>query len=716
MKQVFIDPREGVVVLDVPAPTRPPGWVLVRTLASIISSGTERTAAAASGNPIRRAIADPSIALRVAERIRRAGVASAVGAVQERLARLTPVGYSLAGVVVEVDESDGGPSSVKFGQLVACAGTGYANHAEYAAVPRNLVVPAPDGISPRQAAFGTLGAIALQAVRRCDPDIGETIAVVGMGLVGQLIAAIATRAGCRVIGVEPRRERARLALDAGWVREFAEPGSAADAMVRRVAEGNGVDAVILAAATPSDDPINWAARSTRERGRVVVVGDIGLDIDREPFYRRELDLRLSRSYGPGRYDPTYEEGGIDYPRAQVRWTEGRNIGAFLAMLGPGGINVDRLVSQSHPIENAAAGFAGIAEGKALAVELTYPDALSLAQPARRIELGTRREARPGTIGLGIVGVGTFARATRIPDTRQTRGVEIVGVAARSPGTARRAAEFTGARFCVTDPAELIADPDVDAVMVLTRHDSHASIAAAALRAGKHVFVEKPLGLTIEECREVCNAAETAGRVAAIGFNRRLAPLTRELRVWLESRSGPITLTYHVEAGQLPADHWLLDSSLGGGRIVGEACHFGDLMAWLIGWPPTTVRAMAPSPIDAANELTALFGFGDGSIGTLVYSASGHSGLGKERLLGARDGGSFELNDFETLHFADERGTRRVAAGADPKGHRAIVADFIQSIQTGAPPAASAIDGAWATAATRAAVRSARLNTIEEIAL
>jgi predicted dehydrogenase/threonine dehydrogenase-like Zn-dependent dehydrogenase len=710
VRQAFVDARAGVTVLDVPAPTRAPGQLLVRTAYSVISAGTETTATRSAGSVLQRAIARPDLVRQVARRAIERGIGDAASAVQARLAQLTPLGYSSAGTVLEADAE----SDLRPGQMVACAGAAYAHHAEVVVVPRNLAAPVPDGLDPRAAAFATIGAIALQGVRRAGAEIGEVVGVVGLGLVGQLAAELLTAQGCRVLGFDTRGERIALAREAGAIVEGAAPGPEADALVQRHTERHGLDAVLLVAATPSSDPVNWAFAACRERGRVVVVGEVGLDLAREPFYRGELDLLISRSYGPGRYDPTYEELGIDYPYGRVRWTENRNMAAFLDLALRGRVRVERLITNEFGLDEARAAYAVVEGGTGLGVLFRYGAEADEATTSARAQPRLSLRAPPGGRGrvrLGLIGPGHFTQTVHLPNLRRMRDVRVRAVVSRNGGRARRVGESVGAEYCATDYAEALRDPELDAVLIGTRHDLHAAISRQALEAGKHVFVEKPLGLSNEECAEVVDAVERSGRLLAVGFNRRLAPLALRLKAWLGGRAGPMILHYHVEAGALPADHWLLDPAEGGGRILGEAVHFFDFLTWLVGAEPVALSAGAPD--DPLNELTSQLRFADGSVATLLYSGRGDTALGKERIEGARGGAAFILDDFAELRLAEKARSTRERTRSD-KGHAALLANFVAAVAGRERLAVSAADGASATALAVAAIRAARDGTVVDL--
>jgi predicted dehydrogenase len=704
VRQVFVDARVGVVVEEVPAPVRQPGQLLVRTHFSAISTGTESSATGAAGGLIKRAIARPDLVKAVAKRAIERGLSETAALVRSRLDRLSPLGYSLSGTVIEADPE----SDLACGQLVACAGASYAYHAELVTVPRNLVVPVPHGVDLRAGALTTLGAIALQGVRRARAELGEIVAVVGLGLVGQLVAELLTANGCRTFGLDPRPERVEAARARGAIVAGSAPGPAADDLVAGQTDRRGLDAVLIAAAAPGSDPINWAARFCRERGRIVVVGDVGLTLEREPLYRGELDVLVSRSYGPGRYDPTYEEDGIDYPFGHVRWTENRNMAAFLDLVARGRVDLTPLTGQTFTLERAGEAYALATGGEALAVLFDYgvaPEEAATARPDRRLALPRTAAPRAGALRLGIIGPGHFFQNVHLPNLRRRDDVAIRAIASRTGWSARKLAESVGAAYCATDHHELLADAEIDAVLIGTRHDLHAALAADALAAGKHVFVEKPLGLTVEECRHVGDAVETSRRLLTVGFNRRCAPLALRLREWLGGRAGPTIVTFTVEAGPLPRGHWLLDPREGGGRIVGEGCHFLDFLGWLIGAAPGSVIATALGP-EPRDELAAQLGFPDGSVAVLTYSGRGDAALGKELVVGSRGGGTFRLDDFADLTVAEGGRATRWRERPD-KGHAALLGSFVQAARGTGQLAATVEDGIRATELALAAVESAR---------
>jgi predicted dehydrogenase/threonine dehydrogenase-like Zn-dependent dehydrogenase len=666
-------------VVDVPVPALLPGTALVRNVASVISMGTERSALEfARKSLVGKAAARPDLVRQLIRKVQTEGPLRAYELARSRLDAPMVPGYSSAGRILEAaaDVTDLAP-----GRLVACAGGGYASHAEVVRVPRNLLAAVPDGVAAEDAAFATLGAIALHGFRLADPTLGETVAVSGLGLIGLLAVQIAAAAGCRVIGIDPDSGRVDLARRMGAMLAVAPED--AEESARAATGGVGVDAVLIAAATSSSDPVRTAAEICRDRGRVVVVGAVGLELDRRPFFEKEISLRVSRSYGPGRYDPAYEEGGEEYPIGYVRWTENRNLQAFLELLRAGRVDVSRLVSHRFPIGDAVAAYERVAKGggDTLAVLLDYPDADTGGddEGPLRVAVAPVVGSRPvgaGGVGVGFLGAGNFATATLLPALRRLDGIRLEGVVTSTGVSARAAAERFGFRFAATDEAAVLEDERVDLVAIATRHDRHAGQIVRALEAGKHVFCEKPPALNAEELRAIARAHAAAGdRVLFVGYNRRYAPLAVELKAHFDAgaEDAPVVAHYRVNAGALPAGHWLHDPAVGGGRIIGEACHFVDFLADLAGSEPLTAHAAATGrrTDPTADDVTLTFTFADGSVGALTYVASGDGRLGKERVEAFGRGRAAVLDDFRVLElYAD--GSRKVRRSPfrQDKGHAA----------------------------------------------
>ncbi|HSM34908.1 MAG TPA: bi-domain-containing oxidoreductase [Longimicrobiales bacterium] len=711
-------------VVDVPPPSLLPGTVIVETAASVISTGTERAAIEfARKNVLGKAAARPDLVRQLLRKVQSEGVLRTYELARSRLdAPLTP-GYSSAGTILA---SHADVAGVPAGALVACAGAGYASHAEIVRVPRNLVAVVPDGVSAEQAAFSTIGAIALHGFRLAEPTLGETVVVSGLGLIGLLAVQIARAGGCRVIGVDPDASRARLAETLGAERAVS-PGDAPRA-VADATEGAGADVVLIAAATSSNDPIDRAAEVCRDRGRIVLVGAVGLELDRRPFFAKELSFRVSRSYGPGRYDPAYEEGGEDYPLGYVRWTENRNMKAFLELLRAGSVAVEPLITRRCGIADAVDAYEAIGSGPEapLAIVITYPGAAggeaappSDAAPAARARTedgGAPPAEAPGAggsearVGVGFLGAGAFATGTLLPAMGRVEGLRLVGVVASTGVSANATAERFGFDYPATDAGRLLGDPTVDVVAIATRHDLHAAQTAEALAAGKHVFCEKPLALDEAGLQTVEVAARAASdRLLFVGYNRRYAPLAAELERFFSRapEGGSLVMQIRVNAGAVPPTHWVHDLDVGGGRIIGEVCHFVDLMAFLCGSDPVEAFAYAAGgrADAAADDLVASLRYRDGSVGTVAYSAAGDRRMPKERIEVIGRGRSAVLDDFRRLEcYAD--GARKVTRSRwrQDKGHSGEWRAFLDMLRRHrAPPS---LDSYLATSrATFAIVRS-----------
>jgi predicted dehydrogenase/threonine dehydrogenase-like Zn-dependent dehydrogenase len=703
MKQVFFDGKGKLLVKDVPAPVTPDHGALVHVEASLISSGTELVQAAGGGSLLRKALAQPELIGRAIQLALREGLGFAARAVQDVSETWIPAGYSAAGVVVET----GAQADVSAGQHVACGGAGVANHAEFIAVPRNLMTPMPEGVAHTQAAFTTVGAIALQGVRRAEVTLGETVVVVGLGLIGQITAQLLDAAGCRVIGSDPISERRDLAakLSGAWT---VDP-SLGDAVeqVMRLTGGVGADKVILCAATPASEPANQAFEMCRERGRVVMVGAMGMDLARTVLYQRELDFVISRSTGPGRYDPRYEIEGIDYPIGQVRWTEQRNMAAFLQFVADGKVDVESLISATYPIAEAVNAYEAVQSG-ALAVLLTYGEggAIAIAPTAEAAAIPRAvaiRAAQPRRerIGVTVVGAGNFVRAVHLPNLKASPLFSVQAVVSGGGASAAQLAEKAGATLATSDLSAALAEPGVDAVLIATRHHLHAEQAIAAAQAGKHIFLEKPMGMTVRQCEAILDATREAGVLLTVGFNRRAAPTARALKAALDATPGPKTLIFRVNAGPLPDTHWLLDPVEGGGRLLGEGVHFIDFICGMVGASPTIVTAQG-----AGQDFELAMRFLDGSLGVVLYTALGSVQFPKERVEVFAGGGVAVLDDFRSLALTGMAG-KGIRGAAQDKGQRALLDNFGAAICSDTDLIVTCEDGLRATRIALAALESMR---------
>ncbi|MEZ0395381.1 MAG: bi-domain-containing oxidoreductase [Anaerolineales bacterium] len=685
MKQVLQNMKSGkTLVAETPVPTPQAGQALVRLAASLVSAGTERMVVEfAEKSLVGKARSRPDLVRQVLDKARREGLLPTLQAAFSRLDQPMALGYSSAGVVVALGA---GMDGLAVGQRVACAGGGYAVHAEYNLVPRRLLTPLPDEVDFESAAFTTLGAIALHGFRLAEPQIGESVAVIGLGLLGLLAGQIAAAAGCRVLGIDLDPGRTALAASLGLP---AVTRPEAEEAARAFTASRGFDAVLICADTPSSDPVELAGLIARDRARVVAVGAVGLSLPRKLYYEKELSFINSRSYGPGRYDSHYEEQGHDYPLGYVRWTEGRNFEAVVGLMAAGRLQVRPLITHRFPIEQAAEAYAVITGKKKepfLGVLLTYPSASFEAQGAK-IEFRTNRAARPSPVALGVLGAGLFAHATLLPALRKVAGIERLGVASAGGLHAAHAARKFGFRYATSSDEEILNDPQINTVAILTRHDSHADLVVKALQAGKHVFVEKPLAITPEQLAEIEAALLSApSSIIMAGFNRRFAPLTSALQEFLAGPREPLYMHYRINAGYLPPAHWLHDPTQGGGRIVGEGCHFIDFLTCLAGAVPVSVtaRALPDAGRYRQDNVSMTFAFPDGSLGVVDYLANGDKSYPKERLEVFCGGRIAVLDDFRTLETIRE-GRRRKIKMAQDKGWGGEWRAFVQAIQAGGPP-------------------------------
>ena len=699
MKQV-VQPASGgsVRVIDVPRPAIGPTEVLVQTVASAVSPGTERAVTKlARSNLAAKARARPDLVRQVVRKAQTDGLASTARAVRARLDDDVPLGYSAAGIALEVGEAVAG---ITPGQLVATGGAGKANHAEFQAVPGLLCAPVPDGVAPAEAAFATVASVALHALRIADVGAGGKVVVVGLGLLGQLGVRLAQAAGCDVAGIDVAHFQIDRAKQSGALA-LAEAGEDTTKAILEWSRGRGADAVLLMAASSSSGIVGRAPALCRDGANVVVVGDVGLQLDRRPFYERELNLRFARSYGPGRYERAYEEWGVDYPPGLVRWSEGRNLEAVLDLLASGRLSVVDLVTHRFTIENAATAYDLVEKGTepSLGIVFDYP---TVPDPDSAIVL---RPPRSEPLGVGLIGAGAFARTVLVPAFKEAGFDRLVSVASASGLSARRMAERAGFEKAVSGADGVIDDPEVSLVVIATPHDSHARLASQALRAGKHVYCEKPLALTVDELDDVEAAQRESGSVLFVGFNRRYSEAVGVVRDHFAGGTGPLVLTYRVNAGAVAESHWYHDRRQGG-RLVGEACHFVDTCAAIVGAPATRVAAMASGRHEVALEQSFVItmGYADGSVAAITYCSEGEVSVGKERLevLGRRRAAT--IVDFKEIQI-DGREVR----GSFDKGHRATVRRFMTQLTAPTPP----LDAISSMRTTLAAVASLRSGAQEE---
>ncbi|MGC3973875.1 MAG: bi-domain-containing oxidoreductase [Nitrospira sp.] len=687
MKQILQYNRSNTIqVGEVPPPSLRGSGLLVLNEASLISPGTEKSVVqSAQKSLVSRAMERPEQVRKVLAAVQKDGLSQTLSRVFDKLDTPVALGYSCAGTVVEVAQDAG---NFAIGDRVACAGQNYASHAEMVYVPKHLCVKIPDLVDCEDASFVTLGAIALQGVRQAEPRLGDRIAVIGLGLLGQLTVQLLKASGCRVLGSD--LDPSKLALARQFGADLTVDPSALTQTARTFSEGQGVDAVIITASTKDNGPIEVAGEIARKKGRVVVVGAIGMNVPREPYYKKELELRLSMSYGPGRYDNQYEEQGRDYPFAYVRWTEQRNMQAFLELVAERKVLLKPLITHRFPIEQAGSAYAMMMEGKApyIAMVITYSSDRARPLP-RIITTGTGKAARP--VALGIIGAGNHVKDMLLPPLQSMNNVGIRGICTASGISAKTLAGKVGAAYCTSDAQSILDDAGVTSVLIGTRHDSHAALVIKSLLADKHVFVEKPLCLTEEELQEIratYDKKSADGLHLMVGFNRRFSPHAKEARTFFSSRANPLVMLYRVNAGRIPPDHWVQDPHIGGGRILGEVCHFVDYMQALCGALPTTVfagRIGKHSSDITQDQCSITLSFDDGSIGTILYSAEGNAGLSKERFEAHADGRSLVMDDFLETSFYEGSHRRIFKTAKRDKGFAEEMASFVQAVESGSPP-------------------------------
>lgn len=678
MKQILQSARSGELELvEVPSPTPAPGQVLVANHYSVVSPGTEKMALDfARKSLVSKARSRPDLVKQVLKKLQHEGPMPTYRAVTTRLEAPQPLGYATAGVVVAVGE---GVEGFAPGDRVACAGAGYANHAELITVPDNLVVHVPAELELDKAAFATLGAIAMQGVRVADPRLGEVVAVIGLGLIGQLTVQLLRAAGCQVLAIDINEDRIAEAMDQGatW---SAVPGDDHEPWKNAATNGYGADIAIVTAASESSAPITLAADLCRVKGCVVAVGATAMDLDRRSFYPKELELRMSMSYGPGRYDRRYEELGLDYPISHVRWTENRNLQSFVNLAAAGDIDPAKLDAEVVAFEDAEGSYEALAKGerKNLAIIFKYKGA---PDEARTLELAKPSARRDGDVGIAFVGAGNYAKAQLIPAIASASKVRKVQVVTATGASARRTSEKYDYASCGTDPQEVFGNDAVDLVFIATQHDSHASLARDAMKAGKAVWLEKPIGLDQESVRELVAAARDTQGFLSVGYNRRFSPHAEKVRETFDGRSEPMSIRYTIAAGATPAGTWVTDPKTGGGRIIGECCHFIDLCIYLVGTLPSSVYARGLSRDSARDDsFVANVSFTDGSVATLEYLANASAELPKER---------FEVSSERKTAICENFRSTTVMGGTplktlnQNKGQREAVLAVIDACRTGA---------------------------------
>ena len=657
MKQIFTQ-SGNITTEDVPAPLCGDNEVLVNNAYSLISVGTESASLHGGGKGVvgiaSKAISNPDLVHKAMEMAKKEGISKTIKVIKGQTGNLTPLGYSSSGVVLEVGKNI---SDIAVGDRVACAGAGYASHAEIISVPGNLVCKIPDDVDFEEAAFTTLGAIAMQGARRAQVQFGDNVVVIGLGLLGQIACQILKAAGAHVIGIDVMEGRVELAKELGADICFAGGTDAVD-KVLRCTDGVGADSVIIYAATASSEPVKQAMQMARKKGKVVVVGAVGMEIDRSPFYEKELDFLISCSYGPGRYDSLYEEKGVDYPIGYVRWTENRNMQEFLKMLSEKKVNVKRLIDHTFPIEEADKAYETLnSEKRPIGVLFRYRE-LTKRETSRKTQLKPS-VINTDKINVAVIGAGGFAQAYHLPNLKKIPLYNIKAVVTRTGSNAKKIAEEYGAEYCTTDYKEVLSDEDVNLVLIATRHHLHAPIIIEAANAGKHIFVEKPIAMNYEDCKEVYGAVMENKVNLTIGFNRRFAPLAQKAKRIVENRKNPLMITYRINSAGMKKEHWINDPVEGGGAITGEGCHFFDFCNWIVGREPMRIYAEMISSDDEsvvdANNIMSTIRYEGGSVASVIYTTIGNESFPKERIEIFVDGGVVAIDDFKELTVAGMAG-------------------------------------------------------------
>lgn len=677
MKQVIQDFKDGKIkVIDAPIPKPEKGTIIVKNVSSLISVGTEKsTVSVGKKNIIGKAKARPDLVKKVIETMKKEGVFSTLKKVQSKMDEYKLLGYSSSGIVLEIGE---GVRDFKVGDRVACGGGNYAIHSEIIKVPMNLCVKLPKNVSFEEGAFGTIGAIALQGVRQLSPNIGENIGVIGSGLIGLLTIQILKANGCKVFSIDIKKENLELAKEYGSdICAFINEDLVLK--VKNFTNSKYLDGVIITASTPSSEPINLSAKLLRDKGKIVIVGNVGMNIEREIFYMKEIEVCLSRSYGPGRYDPNYEEKGIDYPIGYVRWTEKRNIEGFIDLISQKKINVKDLITHTFDINNAEIAYKTILEGKEkiLGVLFKYPQEVEKEKNIFIIKEKVYKEK--DKVNIGIIGAGNFGKAYIIPNLVKNKNVNIVGVATQKVANAVNLSKKYNIGFASGDPKEIIDNENIDTVFIMTRHDSHGEFVLNCLENNKNVFVEKPLGIRIEEIEKIKKALARSNSRLMIGFNRRFSPHSVKLKELLTDYHNPLNVIYRINAGFLPDEHWLKDPDFGGGRIIGEGCHFVDYLRFLTGSPIKEIYAK--SNIEKDNK-TIIVIFEDGSIGTIHYITIGDKSFPKERIEVFVDGKVGVIDDFKISHLYNNGKKNIFKTKGISKGYKEEIDLFIDSILKG----------------------------------
>jgi len=687
LKQIIQNYKGGdIKIEEVPAPSLKPGGILVKNSASLISAGTEKYIVnLAQSSLASKAKQRPDLVKQVIEKAKKDGIISTVKRVKGKLDSALPLGYSSAGEVIEIGSE---VKDINVGDKVACAG-GTAGHGEVNYVPKNLYAKVPDNVTCDSAAFTTVAAIALQGIRQADPKLGDNVAVIGLGLIGQITIQLLKANGCNVIGIDVDKKAVIESRNQGADLSLHRDDDNITGKIESFTNGYGVDSILITAGTDSDDPINFAGKIARDRATIVAVGLVNLDVPRNLFYEKELEVKLSRSYGPGRYDPQYEEKGFDYPLGYVRWTETRNMEAVLELLSQNKLNFDDLITHRFPIEEADKAYDMILNNTEdyTGVLLEYEEDKEINEVVN-LTRETAAKSKADNVNAGVIGAGNFAQATLLPAMQKVNKINLQGLATSSGVSAKEAGSKFGFSFCTSDYTRLLETENINTIFILTRHNTHAELVKKALQHDKHVFVEKPLALNEEELMEIAAVYQSKAKLKnlMIGFNRRFSPYTNSIKKQLTKRSTPLMINYQVNAGYIPEDHWVHDPEVGGGRIKGEVCHFIDLLVYLTDSMPVKIHtesiSTSSSNIFNDDNVSVTLHFDDGSVGNILYTAMGDGSYPKEKMTVFGDSKTFELNNYRKLYSFSNGKKSKESSFSQKKGFQEELKCFADSIFKG----------------------------------
>ncbi len=682
MKQIVQNMKSGETqIVDIPVPIIQPGFLLIRTAASLVSAGTERMLVSfAEKNLLGKAQSRPDLMKQVVEKAKREGILTTLNAAFNRLDQPITLGYSSAGTVMQVGE---GVDGFKPGDRVVCAGGSYAVHAEYALVPKNLAAHLPKEVKFESGAFATIGAIALNGIRLANPQVGEMSAVIGMGLLGLLTAQILTASGCDVIGMDINPERLAFAQKVG-IR--AETNKNIKEKFIQMTRGRGFDHVFICADTTSNEPVELAGEIARDRANIVAIGAVGMDIPRKQYYEKELTFKIARSYGPGRYDKTYEEIGSDYPIGHVRWTEGRNLEAIVGLLKQNKLEVASLITHRFPIEQAKEAYAlitGKQNQNYLGVIITYPEVENQQTEKNIITFSSKHiSSKSKKLDVGVIGAGNYANAVFLPTIKKNPHINLLGIISAKGLNAQQSAKKFGFSYADSRIDTILKDEKINLITILTQHADHADLVRKGLQAGKHVYCEKPLAITTKQLENIIPLFQKKNHpYLTVGFNRRFAPYSVQLKSFFTDRVEPIYAHYRVNAGFIPSSHWLHDPTKGGGRLIGEGCHFIDYMVFLVGQIPESVhtQALPDNGKYTRDNFVITMSFPDGSIGTISYLANGNKSVGKEYLEVFCGGKVGILDDFRKLQLFGKTTIKKREYFKQDKGHTSAWDKFVNAV-------------------------------------